>query len=226
MIILHENMPLEAEKAAESLKEAYGAESRIVEADLSSCFPPLPEFEGFYGDFNSKEYNKLLDEYAQNNEQLLLLTDRDMYFRNRSKDDDWIFGFSTNRISAVSSARMKRHDSQPGKSLEIPESLYLKRIGVLSVHEIGHNLVDSPLMHQAVYVNAITGIRLPLGPHCIDNTCAMYEIIDIKTPSPERAYMLVGNEKRYDAGLDDLIGRMNPNWLCDSCRSYVEKGSS
>ena len=32
---------------------------------------------------------------------------------------------------------------------------------------------------------------------------------------------MIGNERRYDAGLDDLLKRITKNWFCENCRSNM-----
>lgn len=226
MIILHENMQEEAENTANVLKQIYGLESKLMNENLDRLFKELviPEFNGYSpGNWNIINYANSLGK------AVLILTPRDLYADNKSKEDDWVFGSmwtpeSLKReqcVGIVSSARMKRDDNQASSEIQVPKPLYLKRLATTGVHEIGHDVVNSPHLKQAALVNAQTGYSLPLGPHCDDNGCVMYEIIDIKTPSKEDSYLLLGDEKRFDAGLDELIARMHPNWLCDRCRQHI-----
>ncbi len=93
----------------------------------------------------------------------------------------------------------------------------------MAVHEIGHTIVDKRHMEEATWVNVQDNRSLSLGKHCMDNTCAMYEVVDLRAPHPEEGYMQLGPEKRFDAGLDDLIGRMDPDrYLCKSCLSSIQ----
>lgn len=220
MILVHEKLPEEAAKIAEALKEVYGIDSKVLEKDLEVVLIPIPKFDGY--EWQPHNFRRKLD--ILNGKAILAVTSRDLYAEDESKDDDWVFGsFSPMaNISIVSTARMKRVDSEPSKTLEVPEELYLKRLLTLAIHEIGHDIVQALHFQAAYYVNARTGHELRLGPHCTDPRCVMYEIIDIKAPNPEDEYMLLGDEKRFDAGLDDVIERMHPDWFCDKCKASID----
>lgn len=219
MILVHENLPEEAAKIAEALKEVYGINSEVLEKDFEGVFKPIPEFDGYL--CSLRNFRKILS--IPNGKAILAVTPRDLYAEDESKDDDWVFGscLPIANISIASTARMKREDSEPSKTLEIPKELYYKRLLTLAIHEIGHDVVQAGHFQPVYYVNARTGHDLRLGPHCTDPRCAMYEIIDIKAPNPEDEYMLLGDEKRFDAGLDDVIERMHPDWFCDRCKGSI-----
>ena len=112
-----------------------------------------------------------------------------------SEQDDWIFGFHAGNLMVVSSARMKGPDNKPRDRLEVPEELYLARVVFTGIHEIGHDVVKAGHYLPAVWINARTGHRLEMGPHCTDNGCVMYEVVDIVAPPPEEGYMLLGDKK-------------------------------
>jgi predicted Zn-dependent protease len=111
-----------------------------------------------------------------NEKKVLVLTHRDIYANNSSKNDDWIFGYCSGNLTLASTARMKRFDSQPSSVLEVPEELYFRRLETLAIHEIGHGVVRAPHLQLATWVNAQSGGELWLGMHCTDNTCVMYEV--------------------------------------------------
>lgn len=157
---------------------------------------------------------------------VLVLTPKDLYVTTESKDDDWLFGYNIGKVSVVSNARMKRHDDQPSNKVEVADELYLKRVIVLALHEIGHDIVKGNHFQSAVWINSQTGYELPLGPHCIDNRCAMYEVVSIKTPSREEGHLRLGKEMRFDAGLDDVISKLNQTYLCDKCHDSKKIDSS
>lgn|SRR3989338_3093902 len=217
MIIVHEGMPEEASKIGDALKIAYGFDSVAISRDIQSAFISLPEFCGFWG--SSSELESELREYAP--KKVLVLTARDIYFDNVSKSDDWVLGYNTGNLSVVSTARLKRYDGEPSDVLQVPKDRYIKRLQAMAIHEIGHDVIKSPKFKIATWVNAQTGHTLWLGPHCTDNTCVMYEIVDIRAPNNNEGYMLLGEEKKFDAGLDDVLGRINPDWLCGECRSHT-----
>ena len=121
----------------------------------------------------------------------------------------------------ASTARMKRPDNKPSDIVAVSEDLYMKRLEILAVHEVGHNVCRAPHYQQAKWVNTKKGHEQQLGPHCTDNGCVMYEVVDIKTPPAEEGHLLLGIEKKYDAGLDDVISRLHPTWFCGQCLPHI-----
>jgi hypothetical protein len=216
MIIVHEDLTKEAERIAQRFRRIYGFDSKLINRDLTPAFVGI--FNGFWD--SSEQLKKLLREYA--NKKILVITPKDIYANNVSQKDDWLFGYCSGDLTLVSTARMKRFDNKPSVTLEVPEEQYMKRLEALAVHEIGHDVVKAHHFQQASWVNGQTGYELHLGPHCTDNTCVMYEIVDITAPSREEGHMQLGTEKKYDAGLDDVLGRLGPNWFCDKCKSSIE----
>ena len=118
---------------------------------------------------------------------------------------------------------MKRFDSEPSEKIEVDFDLYIKRLEALCIHEIGHDVVRERAQHyqEAVWINAKTGHRLGLGLHCTDNKCVMYEVVDINAPPAEQGYMQLGEDKKYDAGLDEVIARLHDGGLCTRCKEAV-----
>jgi len=218
MIIVHEDMQREAEVLAKELRGVYGFESKLIGRDLSGAFMDLSQFGGFFG--SSSRIRGFLPEF--DDRKMMVVTNRDVYAGTVSKDDDWIFGFCGNGLTLVSGARMKRLDNLPSQTLEVPEGLYFKRLETLAIHEVGHDVVDANHHKLAHWVNARTGHRLWLGPHCDDNTCVMYEVVDIRAPPEEEGHLLLGDEKKYDAGLDDVLERIRPDWFCGRCRDAIK----
>jgi len=220
MIIIHEDLAKEAEIIAGLFQELYQFDSKIVNRDLTKAFVAIPDFNGFLA--NPQKLEEFLAEY--NKKRVLVLTPRDMYASSSSQDDDWVFGYSHSSGShaLASNARLKRFDNKPSSVLEVPEEQYLKRLELLVVHEIGHDVVKASHFKPATWLNNKTGYQLPLGPHCTDNSCVMYEIVDIKAPPREEGCMILGNEKKYDAGSDDVIERLYPKWFCGKCLSSIK----
>ncbi len=217
MIIVHEGLAKEAERVAQRVREVYGFDSNLADRDLSPAFARIPEFDGFWSsDYQLKNF--LVD---YDSKKVLVITPRDIYANNVSQNDDWIFGYCSENLKLASTARMKRFDNKPSATLVVPEEQYLKRLEMLAIHEIGHDAVKAPHFQLAVWVNEQIGHELWLGYHCTDNTCVMYEIVDIKAPPKEEGYMRLGTEKRYDAGLDDALERLNPQWFCDRCKQSI-----
>lgn len=218
MIIVHENLTKEAEKVAQTLKEVYGFDSDIINRDLTPVFVRIQEFNGYWE--SAEQLEKILADFA--NKKILVITPKDVYARDVSQNDDWIFGYCWGNLTLVSTARMKRLDSKPSTILEVTEKQYTKRLEALAIHEIGHSVVRAPHFQLATWINNKTGYELWLGQHCTDNTCVMYEIVDIRAPPREEGHMRLGSEKKYDAGLDDVLERIKPGWFCDRCKTSIE----
>ena len=220
MIIVHENLPVEAIAASKVIKDVYGLESLLFDIDLEDEFLPIPEFEGYW----ASTFTNLREKFGD--KAMLVITPRDLYANNTSRNDDWGFGYSYGNLGVVSTARIKRLDSEPSKKIEIPEELYFKRLNLLAIHEIGHDVVEGMHFQPAIWVNTQTNYQNPLGPHCTDNTCSMYEIVDTKTPPASQGHMLLGTEKKFDTGLDELIARLNTKWFCGNCFSSIKLNPS
>jgi len=217
MIIVHENLTEESEEIARVFREVYGFDSVLHNRDLTSAFLPIPQFNGFWCSEN--ELYEHLNEFDR--KKFLVVTPRDVYAGDESKEDDWIFGYKWGNLTLASTARMKREDNLPSDELVVPREKYIKRLEVLAIHEVGHEVVKAKHFKDAVWVNAKTGHQLSLGPHCTDNTCVMYEVVDINSPPKEEGYMLLGDEMKYDNGLNQVVERLTPDWFCGRCKESI-----
>lgn len=227
MIIIHENLPAEAQYVADIIKSVLGIESFVIERKLDDMFIRCVGFDGYKVD--------LTRPLGYGTNAVLVLTARDIYTDNRSKKDSWIFGAysgpgqggwvmnagEVHTHMVVSTCRLKGTDSTPNPTGLVPNDYYLKRVSRNALHEIGHGIVNGYHLKPAAFVNVKTGNRMPLGEHCSDNACVMYEVIDIKTPPPSEEYLLMGNLAKYDAGLDDHLKRVYPDWFCVLCRASI-----
>jgi len=228
MLIVHETMPDEASAVAEALNTAYGIESLIEPISLDGVFTPILEFNAY----DSSSINvaialrKFRAETGKRGMATLILTPRDLYMGDDrtqlSRDDDWAFAYNCGDFSVLSGARMKSDNGQPTDKLHVDKGLYLKRMAVMGVHEVAHDVVHGTHLLPAFWVNERSGHEMRLGSHCPDNTCALYEVVDIKTPKLSEGHLRLGTEKKFDAGLDDVIQRLRPNYLCNDCRSSVK----
>ncbi len=54
---------------------------------------------------------------------------------------------------------------------------------------------------------------MPLGPHCVDHSCAMYEVVDVTAPPPDEGHLQLGEERFYDAGMDEHLQRLREDWF-------------
>lgn len=227
MIIVHENMPQEAVAVSEALKTAYGIESLVEPIDLEGVFTPIPDFNAY--DSSSINVAIALRKYRQETGKLgksvLVLTPKDFYMcddpAQLSRDDDWAFAYNCGDFSVLSGARMKSDNGQPTSALQVPNDTYLKRMALMGVHEVAHDVVQGKHLLPAFWVNEATGHEMRLGPHCPDNTCALYEVVDIKTPKPDQGHLKLGSMKKFDAGLDEVLQRLRLDYLCGDCRNSV-----
>ncbi len=226
MILLHERMHSEATHLKGLIEEVFAIPVRVLEDSLERVFVPLPEFEGYSC---VPKLALLAEEFPET--AVFLLTQRDLYLDDKSMDDDWVFGanFGPNfgQFSVVTTARIMGRDNKPRRSLIINKELYLGRLSLMTIHELAHDLVSEALHHQdASWVNVRNGRAMPLGRHCDDNSCAMYEVVDITAPPKDEGYLKLGNKCLYDAGLDEHIGRLRTDWLCSRCRGHIVVGQS
>jgi len=221
MLILHEILDNDARHIADLISDVYKIPAELHKEDLSSWFKPLKKFNGYWysPEIISKKIKKEVPDKA-----VIILTDRDLYYGNKSADDEWIFGYchEDKHFQVLSNARMKGKDSRPGHELLVSYNTYMKRFDNMVIHEIGHDVIQRQHMKNAYWVNASTGIKYPLGPHCTDNKCVMYEVVEIITPPASSGYMLLGREKKFDAGLDDHIQRVYDDWFCDTCKKSMK----
>ena len=217
MLIIHENLSREAQALDEKIGKVFGFGNTVREVDLRKEFRRMQGTPGFchYPSGIQEEVPEMCSK------KVMLLTGRDLYAGN-SEQDDWIFGFHAGNLMVVSSARMKGPDNKPRDRLEVPEELYLARVVFIGIHEIGHDVVKARHYLPAVWINATTSHRLEMGPHCTDNSCVMYEVVDIVAPPSEEGYMLLGDKKKFDTGIDEHLKIMRPDYFCELCKPTIE----
>ena len=215
MIIIHENLESEARIIAQKIKEVLGFPIQISKFNLSEILIPIEEFQGYLIP-NKETMHHSLD----SNKRFLLLTEKDIYYAKNSKEDDWIFAYEYDELNEtpiiISTARLKQN----------PVANFQKRLEMLAIHEIGHDVVKGKHLQEAFWVNQQTGYRLKLGLHCPDNSCVLYEMTDIKTPTPEIGYLEIGGEPRYDSGMDEIIERLQLQFFCGTCTKALVIHSS
>lgn len=221
MIILHENLPKEANRISGTLKSVYGFSSKLENRNLEAVFVPAPKLNGHFQSICSF---RDFQEANFPNKKILIITPRDIYSDVTKNKDDWLLGYHSDDIMLVSTARIKRPDNSPSQTLRIPEAHYMKRLEFMAIHEIGHDVVKSDHMQEASWINTQLGQKLQLGLHCTDKKCVLYEIVDIKTPPATEGYMRLGNEKQAGAGLDEALERIYTDWLCGKCKEAIKIG--
>ncbi|MFA5993277.1 MAG: hypothetical protein WC796_06230 [Candidatus Pacearchaeota archaeon] len=216
MIILHEDMSIAAKEAqdiAQQLESVYGFDSQLVSANLRDFLPWISDTEILSTSLKLRD--RLKADYPKR--EVLVLTPIDILEGRNTKtidrNEDWLFGYSIGNLSMISTARLQGN---------------LWRLKLLTVGEIGWGVIDPKHQRahyqEASYVDAKTDSVTELGPHCTNNHCAMYPVVDICSPRRNIGFLQLGNKKRYDAGLDDLLERIidNDDWLCPDCRSAVK----
>ncbi|MEI7719365.1 MAG: hypothetical protein WCI72_05835 [archaeon] len=222
MLILHEDLHSEAMHIAKVLEETLQIEPQLQSQDLSFLFKPLRKFKGFW---HSCEEISEHFQAGKKEDVVMVLTPKDIYFGDKSKEDDFCFAYVQNDAQktsiVISTARLKGEDGSPRTKLEVPQESYHKRLAVISLHEIGHDIIRGNHLQEAVWVNAETRYEISTGLHCPNNSCVLYQVGDVKTPDPKNGYIRVGNENRFDTGLDDLISRLKPEFFCADCKKSM-----
>lgn len=211
MIIIHENLESEAKIIAEGIKKIFPFQIEIISSNFSEkILTPIENFEGYL-----IPQNKVISKELDSTKRFILLTEKDIYYAKNSKEDDWIFAYEYDELSEtpiiISTARLRK---EPIENFE-------RRLEMLAIHEIGHEVVKSAHLKEAFWVNQETRYRLSLGSHCPNNSCALYEMTDIDTPPKSVGYLEIGGEKRYDSGIDEIIKRLPPGFFCDKCASSL-----
>jgi len=217
MILLHEGMPDEAIYLKRIIEHVFAAPVQTISDCLDRFFTQMPEFEGYHF---IPHIDLLKSEFSET--AVLLLTPRDLYDYGTSREDEWVFGERFGNISVAATARLMGQDSTPRTSRTIDEDLYLRRVGLLGIHELGHDLVKAPHHKEAFWINVRSCYSVSLGGHCDDNSCAMYEFVDIAAPSPDEGYLKLGDDQLFDAGIDEHLNRLRQEWFCSRCRNHLE----
>jgi predicted Zn-dependent protease len=220
MILLHETvMTVEASHLKNEIEAVFSIPVRTEDYDLERFFFAMPEFGGYH---YRPKIDVLTHEFPGT--AVLVLTCRDLYDHGESKDDEWVFGgyFRDGEVSVAATARLLGQDNKPRKLRQVELELYLRRLTLLAIHELGHGLVtDAPHQKRAAWVNLRSGIIVELGKHCDDNSCVMYESVDLTAPVPAEGYLQLDNEYRFDAGLDQHLSRIRKDWFCPRCRNHL-----
>jgi hypothetical protein len=221
MILLHDKMPEEAAHLKDVIEHVFGIPVVVLSDNLDRFFVPLPRVEGY---FYLPNKQVLLQEFPKT--AVLLLTPRDLYGGDQSKDDQWVFGAAPydGHYCVVATARLMGSDNTPRTSLAIDTDLYLRRLSLVTIHELAHDLVKASHYQSAFWVNAQNGDSMELGPHCVDHSCAMYEVVDVTAPPKDEGYLQLGNEQFYDAGMDEQLQRLRDDWFCSQCREHIVIG--
>lgn len=211
-------MTEEAERLKQVIEHVFAIPVLVLSDNLDRFFVPLPKVEGY---FYLPKKQPLLEEFPQT--AVLLLTSRDLYGGDQSKDDEWVFGATPydGHHCVVATARLMGHDNAPRTSLAIETDRYLRRLSLVTIHELAHDLVKAPHYQNAFWVNVRNGTSMELGPHCTEHSCAMYEVVDITAPPQDEGHLQLGEDRFYDAGLDEHLQRLLDDWFCFECRQHI-----
>ena len=219
MIIIHENLEKEAKSIAKALKSVYKIPVEVCSRTTDEFFIPMHGMNGISADSldNIRDFAK--------NRAIFAITNKDLYFSEN--EDEWAWGCNEDGLSIISTARLKREDDNPSDSLEVPENKYLKRLETVAINLAGQDFISPRAMHfvdfKGVYLEKFgqESYTEKLGSNCPDDKCIMYQNTDIKNPLHQNSYMLVGDEIRYNGGLDENIEKMYPDLFCKSCRDSI-----
>ncbi|MCF7872403.1 hypothetical protein K9L97_05205 [Candidatus Woesearchaeota archaeon] len=199
------------------IKKVFGIPIEIEEKNLDEIFQKTTKFEGYQDSaLNLKE---IIDE----EKNTMIITDKDIFIDEEDYNQSWILGYQLDNLTVVSTARIKRYDNKPSKKLTVPYNKFLKRLNSIVIHEIGHDVVTGNHLKEAFWITH-DGYKMELGPHCTDNKCVMYEIVDITIPPKEEGFMLLGKEKKYDTGMDEKLKKQYPEYFCKKCSESIKIG--
>jgi predicted Zn-dependent protease len=215
MILLHEQLKAEANFLQGVIEDVFKIPVSVSEHDLTAFLQKISEVEDFYSD-DPNSNGQLGKQYQD--KAVLLLTTREIFgcFDMNapfSADEQWSFAATSEDgpYHLVSTSRLKENSER-----------YFRRIELLAIHELGHELVGEQKDYKDAYwVNAVTGRRCPLGRHCDCNRCVMYEVMAIETPDPKQEYLELDGDLRDDAGLDDHLERVAADWFCGRCKANI-----
>ena len=217
--VLHHSLPDEAEIASRCISRVFGRPVETQENDTDRFFEKV-EGTACAGYSYGRAWEILGKEHPD--EIVLVLTERDLVDASRPEDPEaWLFGCTRLQHSVLSLARLRTVDGRPASPRADP-TRYAARVAVMAAHEIGHVVLRDARHYWPAYCVVVKRRDDPdsLGDHCDDNTCVMYEVIDIPTPPPEESYLeLQGHASpiRTDAGLDAHVDRMGTPRLCAQC---------
>ncbi len=171
MIILFEDkLKNEALILKEIVEKVFGIKCKTKNRNFVDLFKFRKDLEGYEIQIIKKFKNKIL------------LTDKNIFpYKSTSKEDDWVFGFATNkRQFIISVARLRTNSDNPSKILKISKTKYKKRIQFIVIHELGHWLVKNQKHYKRfIYENPETRHKTDLGMHCPNNRCMMSEVVDV-----------------------------------------------
>jgi hypothetical protein len=214
MLIIHEALEKEARHVYECMQSAYGLAPAIKLGGFSSLFSKVPIVDLYV---LRKDLKKELVEHTTK-EAAILLTERELWVDANT----WTLGCSQEDVSILSVRRLRRHDDAPSLIQYEDDGTYLSRIGFLAVHLVGHHAIKGDHLKETYWVDAKTGEKSPLGPHCRDSTCAMYETLTVPYTPEEAGWIEIGGEKMHDVGIDTIVKNLWNDWFCDSCRKAIK----
>ena len=180
MIIIHENLPREAERVALRVKEVFGFDNEIISKDLTGAFVPAPNTNGFYS-----PSNRIQEILSEPKKKILIVTSKDLYASGDGKNLDWILGYNWRNIHLTSTARMKGFNNELVATPKVSRERYVLGVETAVLHEIGHSLIQAQHFREASKVINPAGYELALGAHCDDKTCVMHESIDLDILRPD-----------------------------------------
>lgn len=137
----------------------------------------------------------------------VILTKKDLFIPNaKSKEDDYIYGYSTGKgLFFISGVRLKGKSDNPTTHLSIPRTQYYKRLKNILLHELGHELIKNQKHYKNyVIINPKTGYRTPTGKHCPNEQCIMSQVEDLEM-------------------LDAHIRKSYKDYFCRKCKPLVSK---
>jgi hypothetical protein len=218
MKVFHDELPAEANEAADALRRAFGSEVTVEEKGLTQYFDRHR--------FDHRWINNDIHNFCQRDltgGNALLLVDIEL----RYSEDEGVIGYWQEGVAVLSPQRLRGDDdfdrTRNARAVEYPT--YARRIGLYSVHLLGHNLIQSQHMQETFWFDGVHMRKYSRGPHCPDPTCAMFELMHVEKRAPRDGYLLIGNTVHEYHGLDHHARRLRKDYFCDDCTEALEKAS-
>ena len=108
MILLHQRMNEDAEHVKTVIEDLFDIPVSLVEDNLDQLFTPIPQFQGYYYVPNTDLLSQRVGATIT-----VILTPRDIYGGDKSKDDEWAFAANVGQFSVLATARLMGPDSMP-----------------------------------------------------------------------------------------------------------------
>ena len=199
ILVLAENIPIaKAKIVAKNMHQALGLS--ILDIKKKKCsYLFTPKFNGYIIKIPEAKKSKRIT---------LVLTNRELYWKNSKNKDQWIIGQTWTPTCVVSLRRIRGNT---------------KVASEIAIHEVGHIFLsyfgEPKHYREFIWVDLESG-KERLGRHCTDKRCVMYQHPGAKSPNLKEGYMLIDKKKTRGIGWADT--KLYKDWFCKRCRNILE----